>query len=265
MNKVKFFKFLNIFTNILFVFIMAFLIIYLIYGIKAKKENQVPTLFGQSFVKILSPSMENDGFKVGDIAVINKVNISEIKEGDIIAFYYCGLETKEEDFANPGEALDFETGSMVDSIEDKEIWFHKVAEVKVDSEGQTWYVTYGTSNNTNDDKMVRGDYVIGKYTESWLADCFNFISSTTGVIVVIILPSAILLMMLAWNIIQTSDSLIIQKRRKAAEDLKLSSEVDEGNTKDEDITETQKDKVLESIEDNDKTKKEKKIQKKIKL
>ena len=219
MNKYKLAKALSIITNVLFVLVMVLLIIYLVYGFTSRAQNKVPSFFGQSYVRIMTNSMEARGFEQNEIVAIEKVNISEIKggeEGDIIAFY--------ERFGTPdlskpaGEQQDYKTGET--SFEDTRIIFHQVEEVYVDSEGQTWFKThgYGTSKEEiiYDPGYVRGDYVVGRYVDSGLAGFLNFLSSTTGIIVVVIVPSAIVLFLLAWDIIQISDQMVRVKKQNAA-------------------------------------------------
>ena len=53
----------------------------------SKRANQLPSVFGVSVVKIMSPSMVTAGFEVGDIVFIKKTNISKLKVGDVVAFY----------------------------------------------------------------------------------------------------------------------------------------------------------------------------------
>ena len=218
MNKYKLAKALSIITNVLFVLVMIFLIINLVYGFTTRAQNKIPSFFGQSYVRIASGSMEASGFKKNDVAVIERTDITEIKEGDIIAFYECFLTP---DLSKPsGEQLVYKTGET--SFEDTRVIFHKVAEVHVDSEGQTWFRTYGTSNLDPEGEIeydkyyLRGDYVVGKYVDSGLAGFLNFLSSTTGIIVVVTIPSAIVLFLLAWDIIHLSDRMVSVKRQNTA-------------------------------------------------
>ena len=214
-NKYKLMKTLDIISDVLFVIVMAILVCYLIYGFSAKSKNQVPSFFGTSYVRVVSNSMKASGFDKGDVAIINKVNITEIKEGDIIAFY---RDTLTGDFSSSGEQLEYKTGEK--SFEGQMIVFHKVGEVKIDKDGQTWVRTYGTSNVNGDGSIMydtyltRGDHIVGVYTESALADVLQFVSSSTGLIVVVIVPSAILLMVLAFSIVDTIDKIIRLKKQQ---------------------------------------------------
>ena len=103
-------KVLNIISNVLFGIVMVLLVVFMIYGFGSISNNKVPSFFGQSYVRILSNSMKASGFERGDIAVIKKVNVSQIQEGDIIAFYYCTLNDSSYDFTESGEIKDFKTG-----------------------------------------------------------------------------------------------------------------------------------------------------------
>ena len=87
-------KTINIISNIFFIPVMVILIVYLVYAISVQKDNGVPSFFGQSYVRVLSGSMRKSGFEKGDVVVIEKVKISQIKaadenekNGSIIAFY----------------------------------------------------------------------------------------------------------------------------------------------------------------------------------
>lgn len=211
-------KILNIISNVLFGIVMVLLVIFMIYGFGNIANNKVPSFFGQSYVRILSSSMNDpaykdgellsDGFEKGDVAVLKKVNISEIEIGDIIAFYYCPIV--QSDFNGSDNVLDFKTG---EESYDTNIIFHQVVDIQVDSQGYTWFQTQGTSNAAAD-KYTRADYVVGVYTDSGLAGFLEFISSSVGIIVLVVVPSCIVLFMLLLNIIDTVDKMIKQKREQ---------------------------------------------------
>ena len=211
-------KILNIISNVLFGIVMVLLVIFMIYGFGNIANNKVPSFFGQSYVRILSSSMNDpaykdgellsDGFEKGDVAVLKKVNISEIEIGDIVAFYYCPIV--QSDFNGSDNVLDFKTG---EKSFDSSIIFHQVVDIQVDSQGYTWFQTQGTSNAAAD-KYTRADYIVGIYTDSGLAGFLEFISSSVGIIVLVVVPSCIVLFMLLLNIIDTVDKMIKQKREQ---------------------------------------------------
>ena len=222
-------KVVSIISNLIFVPVMIILVVYFIYSISVLTKNGVPSFFGQSYVKVLSPSMTASGIKKNDVVILKKVKVSEIKEGDIIAFYGCG-ENIQNAFGTKELALehDFYVG---EKTFDSAIYFHKIYDIKYDSSGNTWFFTYGTSNlrgggdpysdnipaNYIVDHETRGDYVVGVYDEgNFLAGILGFISSTTGMICLIIVPSAILLFSLLLNIIEIIDQMIREKKQKVA-------------------------------------------------
>jgi len=128
---------------------------------------------GQRYFTIASSSMEPSGFKIGDRIVLEDVFISDIKIGDFIAFYNCP-EIMSDTQGTKDSASDFKTGQ---EEYDSSIIFHQVYKITYDSEGNTWFYTYGTNNlkpggdsssrdieeNYYVDLPTRGDYVVGRY------------------------------------------------------------------------------------------------------
>lgn len=224
--KTKSSKIINIISNCIFVPVMIILVIYFVYSLSVIRNNGVPSFFGQSYVRVLSRSMTASGFKKGDVVFIEKVKISEIKEGDIIAFYQCAF-TQQNDDGNIENATDFKSGqkSFITPI-----YFHKVYKIEYDTLGNTWFHTYGTSNIKNtmadpenieeyyqvDSAPTRGDHVVGRYVKSPFAGVIKFMSSPSGLIVLVIVPSGILLFSLLLNIIEIIDLMMREKKQKAA-------------------------------------------------
>ena len=219
-------KVLNIISNVFFCLVMVLLIVFMVYGFGNLSQNKVPSFFGQSYVRIMSGSMEepaykngeqiSDGFTRGDIAVLERKNVSEIEVGDIIAFYYCSLI--QSDFNGSDTINDFKTGTNLPEELDTantQIIFHQVNDIQVDSQGNIWLRTKGTSNGASD-KYTRADYVVGVYTDGGLAGFLEFISSSTGIIVLVVIPSCVVLLMLLLNIIQIVDKMIKDKKEEEA-------------------------------------------------
>lgn len=219
-------KFLNIVSNIIFVPVLVILIIYLVYAISVHKSNGIPSFFGQSYVRVLSGSMRKSGFQRGDVVVIKRVNISSIKAADekekngtIIAFYYKTLMANSDaskaqlSTVKNATTKNFKTGKKTDKTA---IMFHQVIGIYYDNAGNTWFETKGTSNASADAVLVRGDYIIGAYVDSGMADVIEFLSSSKGMIVLIIVPSSILLFMLLLNIIEIIDQMMREKKERGA-------------------------------------------------
>ena len=220
-------KVFNILSNVIFAIVMVILVIFMVYGFGSIANNKVPSFFGQSYVRISSGSMSepvysvpddpsseliSEGFEVGDVAVIKKVNVKEIEVGDIIAFYTCNA-TQPSFNGTLEESLDFKTGKK---SFDTRITFHQVVDILYGSDGYIWYQTKGTHNPGVDGGYTRADYVVGVYTDSALAGVLQFISSPAGIIVLVVVPSCIVLFILLMNIIDTIDKMIKKKREEEA-------------------------------------------------
>lgn len=85
-----------------------------------KKDNyDVPSLFGYSFMQVLTDSMEGsatDAFDAGEGIIIQKKEISEVKPGDVITFYsesikFCVSHRVQEIVYSPKTAT--EPGSFI--------------------------------------------------------------------------------------------------------------------------------------------------------
>ena len=53
-----------------------------------KKQNKITSVFGYSFVNVLSESMVDEGFLKNDTVITKNLNERDVRLGDIIAFYY---------------------------------------------------------------------------------------------------------------------------------------------------------------------------------
>ena len=195
-----------IISDIVFIPIVIISIFTSIYMIKAKKDNKVNSIFGYSLVKILSGSMIDAGYDIDDMVLIKQVETDDIRVGNDIAFYefYDSLDpTKNEltlitDFQNPPEItadkIQRET-SIDDAInQNKDIIFHRVNAVFVDSDGTRFFQTKGVSNDYIDVRLVREDFVVGKKVKNdkILMTFLEFCSTTNGLILLVVVPTSIL-------------------------------------------------------------------------
>ena len=219
-------KLSSILSNILFGIVMAILVVFLGYSIGSLSQNKVPSFFGKSYVRILTGSMNASGFKEGDVVMIKKVKLSEIKVGDIIAFYWSPTHSAPAFATNPA-LNDMETGQ---SSFDVSIVFHQVAEVRVDTRGNLWVKTYGTSNmnaagEPSYDGWTKGDHIVGVYEENIFAGIIQFISSTEGIIAIVIVPSCIVLFILLMRIIDILDKMSQEKKKNKQENMDKINEI----------------------------------------
>ncbi len=106
--------------------------LYIIIQSKASPKS-VPSIFGYKPFVVLSNSMQ-DEISAGDLVIVKEVDIKELDEGDIIAFRTSN---------------DFVTT-------------HRIVNIVISEKGKC-FETKGDSNNTNDEELICGESVEGKY------------------------------------------------------------------------------------------------------
>ncbi len=139
-------------------------------------------IFGFKIFIVLSDSMKATDFAAGDIVVVKSTDPMKLKEGDIISF------------------------SSQDPDKLNETVTHKIFGKTVDANGDYGFITYGTSNRTDDttalgypydlDKtVVTFPYIYGKYIFHLpkLGLFFNFLKTTPGYIICILIPFLLLI------------------------------------------------------------------------
>ncbi len=141
------------------------------------KQDEVPSFLGFSPLIVLSGSMTEE-FPEGSLIVSQSVELSEIKEGDIISYF------------DPAS----KTGAVVT---------HKVRFVKTNDAGETVFYTYGTWNvkkpfeevTEGDCDKIPADKLVGRYTGFSLPSVGNvamFMQSTPGLILCVFVPLVLL-------------------------------------------------------------------------
>lgn len=139
------------------------------------------SLFGYKTFIVLSDSMKATDFAAGDLIFVKEVDPATLEEGDII----CFQSTNEESYG--------------------EIITHKIRSLTKDADGNPGFVTYGTTTDTNDEKIVTYPFVIGEYQGriAGMGTFFQFLKTTPGYIVCILLPFLLLIGWQGVNAIRT--------------------------------------------------------------
>lgn len=187
--------------------------------------QHTPTCFaGYSRFTIISGSMTNSGFKVGDKVVVKAVDTNTLQEGDIIAFY-CYSKSYTAFDVNTCKRIDNEDiletkyvntianflGFQSDEIKQASksgasIIFHKIKYVLEDTTtGQRWFKTYGTSNTEEDKWYVEDKMVVGAYSDSNASkSMLSFINtvSSPNITLLFFIPMIILGIMIFFDIAQ---------------------------------------------------------------
>ena len=152
------------------------------------------SLFGYKAFIVLSDSMSKTDFNAGDLVLVKAVDPSTLKEGDIIA--YTSQNT-----SNYGE-----TGT------------HKIRKLTTDANGEPGFVTYGTTTDTDDERIVTYSDVLGKYRTHIpkVGSFFLFLKTTPGYIVCILIPFLLLILLQGFNCIK----LFRQYKREQMDEMK---------------------------------------------
>ena len=160
----------RVLVGIVAVIAVAMLVFTVISVTTLDKNNR--SLFGYKMYKVLSDSMSATDFSAGDLVFSKTVDPSTLKEGDIISYISQNTE-------NFGETVT-----------------HKIRRLTTDADGNAGFVTYGTTTDTDDEKIVTYPFVVGKYQFHIpkLGYFFDFLRTTPGYIVCILIPFLLLIL-----------------------------------------------------------------------
>ena len=163
-------KALHIAGNILTVLILIFALCmtaFTIISVRTLGGNA--NILGYKPYIVLSDSMR-DTFQVGDISVSKAVDPATLEPGDIVTF------------------------TSIDPDHYGEVVTHKIREITT-YEGQTAFVTYGTTTGEDDAYPAPFDQVVGEYVfrVPKLGYFFQFLKTPAGYVTVILLPFLVLI------------------------------------------------------------------------
>lgn len=135
-------------------------------------------IFGFKFFIVQTDSMKATHFDAGDVIISQEVDVSTLKEGDVITFVSD----------NPESA--------------GEIITHRIRKVTTDASGSRAFVTYGTTTNTDDEALAT--MIIGQYRFKIpkVGLFFAFLKTIPGYIVCILVPFLILMLSQGVNCIR---------------------------------------------------------------
>lgn len=144
---------------ILVVILVVFLLIF-------NTGQPTTKFFGNTFVYILSDSMNPD-FKKGDVVFIESCKPEDLEPGDIIAFY---RNYSADPLAN--------------------IYFHRIMDIKSDDDNVLYFQTKGDANKSPDSGWVKADNIAGVYSGrlAFLQRFLNFAVTANGCVFLIIIP-----------------------------------------------------------------------------
>lgn len=248
----KFYKTFRIITNCVFVPFLILILISSVLMYKSKVKNEVPSLFGYSAVKILTGSMQPE-FKEGDLVMVRVTNPSQIKIGDIIAFYQfvdMNADLNEDDLQDYDSSLSGNQningstffGDGASNTAQKQVAkyskviFHRVYSVRVNQNPNDKYfkkLFFQTKGDNNDyldsDYWIMEDYVVGTYNShnSFLSGFFSFCTSLFGIIILIIIPSLFLIAYLSMDFIREYRKVALETSLQKNKQIKLQKSLEE--------------------------------------
>ncbi len=267
----KFRKTFRILGDVLFIPFFVIVLIASILMFKAKINNEVPSLFGYSAVKILSGSMEQN-YHEGQVVMVKKVDTSTLKIGDVIAFYdYMDPNVDTGDLVdnmgkqtynlqtNLGEFL----GSGATEAQKKvasysKVILHRIANISTPSNpndenyGKLFFQTKGDANDLADEHWIMEDYVVGILINdnSVIGNFFSFCTSTAGIIILIIIPCVALTAILVINVIneiKKYKEAKLLEQKNIDEKTKIINEVMKSDVDKEKVLENSKNKKKEDL------------------
>lgn len=176
-------KALNIIKRIFVVAVVCFavgMMVFTLISVNTINHNE-RTIFGYKAFIVLSDSMSKTDFDAGDLIFVKEVeDYSTLKPGDIISYISQDIDTY-------GETIT-----------------HKIRKSAKDEHGNPGFITYGTTTDTDDEKVVTYPYIVGKYEFSApkVGTFFNYIKTVPGYIMCIFLPFFILILSQGLNCIK---------------------------------------------------------------
>lgn len=157
---------------ILLIILIPILIISTVLIIKSYiYKDEVPSILGYSPLIVLSGSMENE-IKTGDLIIVEKVNMEELKENDIIAFF---------------------------SNEDRQaVITHRIINIIKNEDGKYEFITKGDKNEKEDSDKVKENLIVGKYNNTRFQGLGNvaiFLQTPTGIIISLGIPVGVIILL----------------------------------------------------------------------
>lgn len=220
-------RILNLVLDIVLFPILIFATCFSLSLIITKITKGVPMVFGYAMITVVSGSMRDAGFEVGDKAFIKQTEANELAVGDYIAFFdYV-------DPAHPRPATIANGEKPTSNPRKNRIVFHEIIKIETDANGDLWFRTKGTNNASADYNVIYQDYVIGKHVDDGkgIVKFFKFVNSTTGIVLLVVVPCTIILFRdcyeLMTMVFEYSDEKKKIKREKEIKTLKAARDEDD--------------------------------------
>lgn len=167
-------KALNIIKNVLVWTVVAVAVLVMIFTIISTTifNRSDRSLFGFRIYTVLSDSMAKTDFDAGSVIFSKEVDPTTLKEGDIVSY----ISQRSENFG--------------------EVITHKIRSKTVDDQGNSGFITYGTTTGADDPAVITYPYITGKYVGHIpaIGHFFQFLKTPQGYFSCIFIPFALLIL-----------------------------------------------------------------------
>lgn len=190
-------RILDIVLNVIFVPILIFVAIFSLSIMITRVTNGVPSVFGYTQIQIISGSMQDAGFKIGETYYVKSINPAELKArddetgqcGDYIAFF----QDFDPNCSSPSMVTP--TNRPAQKASDARILFHEIVAIEIDANGERWFTTQGSNNENPDSVKIYQNYVIGRWVEesNFWTDLISFVTSPIGIVCLSVVPCSLII------------------------------------------------------------------------
>lgn len=182
-------RILDIVLNVVFVPILILVAIFSLSIMITKISNGVPSVFGYTQIQIISGSMQDAGFKIGETYYVKSQDPATLQVGDYIAFF----QDYDPNCSSPSMVTP--SNRPAQKASDARILFHEIVAIEIDANGERWFTTQGSNNENPDSVKIYQNYVIGRWVEesNFWTDLISFVTSPIGIVCLSVVPCSLII------------------------------------------------------------------------
>lgn len=182
-------RILDIVLNVVFVPILILVAIFSLSIMITRVTNGVPSVFGYTQIQIISGSMQDAGFKIGETYYVKSQDPATLQVGDYIAFF----QDYDPNCSSPSMVTP--SNRPAQKASDARILFHEIVAIEIDLNGERWFTTQGTNNENPDSVKIYQNYVIGKWAEeeTFWTSLISFVTSPIGIVCLSVVPCSLII------------------------------------------------------------------------
>lgn len=215
-------KVFSIFFDVLCILLLVVGFVVCFSTINTTINGYMPSFAGYSNLVVVTGSMVDSGYEIGDVVIIHSVDTDTLNVDDKIAFYVYWPSVSNFD-VNQAKNVSSKTsktkytlsipqlfGFQTEEVKQatgvgSKLIFHHIREIYVDEHGERWFKTYGSSNSSDDVWCVNENYVVGIEDDGVVAKSaigLVHLASKPQGIAIIGIPAGILLIVLVFTFLK---------------------------------------------------------------